>query len=485
MKQLGYPARRHAQRGFMVVLLAFATVTVLGITGMALDLGHVYKRRTDLQNLADATALAAARELNGTVAGIASALARAQAIAAGASYRPAPWSGDALRFGSDPDDPSTFVDAATAQGAPEEQRARLLYAMVDTAALPAAYGQIDTVFMRAISAGLASVTAAARAVAGRAGLQAVPLAVCAMDNSRYTVYAHGGATPSSELREYGFRRGVGYNLLALNPNGSEAVSYLIDPFTTASGASNPAHFDTAAVAPFVCSGSMPLRSLSAEQVHVSAPFPAALAAQLNSRFDQYADSGCNATSAPPDRNVRQYGGTQPYWWMTTAPDAPAARAAATPTSATPLRTIADLPSLAGEPAVPAGGYGPLWSYARAVRYAAAPPFANYATANWSAIYKVTSGSAPAANAFYPSSGNPPYIAGTNQQSQAPSRPGASNRRVLNVALLACPVAPGSAATVLGIGKFLMTVPATASAVYGEFGGLASEPALTASVELFR
>jgi hypothetical protein len=54
---------------------------------------------------------------------------------------------------------------------------------------------------------------------------------------------------------------------------------------------------------------------------------------------------------------------------------------------------------------------------------------------------------------------------------------------LNLPLLACPVS-GDKATVLGIGKFFMTVPATATSLYGEFAGLVSEQALGSQVQLY-
>ena len=61
----------------------------------------------------------------------------------------------------------------------------------------------------------------------------------------------------------------------------------------------------------------------------------------------------------------------------------------------------------------------------------------------------------------------------------------SNRRVLRVPLLACPIAAGGAANVLGIGKFLLTAPATETSVYAEFGGMVPEHTLGGNVELYQ
>jgi hypothetical protein len=59
--------------------------------------------------------------------------------------------------------------------------------------------------------------------------------------------------------------------------------------------------------------------------------------------------------------------------------------------------------------------------------------------------------------------------------------------VLNVPLLQCPVPAGTSATatVVGIAKFFMTVPATATAVYAEFAGMNTETALGGNARLYR
>jgi hypothetical protein len=57
-----------------------------------------------------------------------------------------------------------------------------------------------------------------------------------------------------------------------------------------------------------------------------------------------------------------------------------------------------------------------------------------------------------------------------------------------VPLLACsPSAPAGAnvnATVIGIGKFFMTVPATEDSLIAEFAGLIPEQSLSGQVELY-
>ncbi len=65
--------------------------------------------------------------------------------------------------------------------------------------------------------------------------------------------------------------------------------------------------------------------------------------------------------------------------------------------------------------------------------------------------------------------------------------GVRHRRVLNVPLLECPVAggAGATATVLAIGKFFMTVPATSTSIKAEFAGIARQENLSGTVELYQ
>ena len=56
---------RRRQSGAVAVLVGIALVAMVGITGLALDLGKLYVAKSELQNSADACALAAAQELTG------------------------------------------------------------------------------------------------------------------------------------------------------------------------------------------------------------------------------------------------------------------------------------------------------------------------------------------------------------------------------------------------------------------------------------
>ncbi|CAE6494169.1 putative Flp pilus-assembly TadE/G-like [Nitrosomonas nitrosa] len=59
----GYVPRK--ERGAVAVIVALSLVVLVGFVGLALDLGKLFVAKTELQNSADACALAAARELTG------------------------------------------------------------------------------------------------------------------------------------------------------------------------------------------------------------------------------------------------------------------------------------------------------------------------------------------------------------------------------------------------------------------------------------
>ncbi|MEO0313609.1 MAG: hypothetical protein RI928_65 [Pseudomonadota bacterium] len=64
MPSLRY-ARKCRQRGAVAIVVAISLIAMVGIVGLALDLGKMYVARAELQNAADACALAAVHSLNG------------------------------------------------------------------------------------------------------------------------------------------------------------------------------------------------------------------------------------------------------------------------------------------------------------------------------------------------------------------------------------------------------------------------------------
>ncbi|MFH0343097.1 MAG: pilus assembly protein TadG-related protein [Chromatiales bacterium] len=54
------------QHGIVIPLVAIALLALLGVTGLAVDMGHMYENKTRLQNAVDAAALSAAKTLDET-----------------------------------------------------------------------------------------------------------------------------------------------------------------------------------------------------------------------------------------------------------------------------------------------------------------------------------------------------------------------------------------------------------------------------------
>lgn len=389
-----------------------------------------------------------------------------------------------LSFGATADGPWLGLDAARAAAA------GLMFVRADSGRLDAAAGTVSLFIMRLLYPGMTSVAVSASAVAGRSGIDVMPLAVCAMSKQPGAKRVNPGANGAVELVEYGFRRGVAYDLMQLNPDGTDAVSFVVHPFLApgqGGGAGAAAGLRDEVVGPHVCTGQLAITTLQGGQITVGRKFPiATFFNQLNSRFAKYDNNLCTSATAVVDRNAKQflYNGDVP--WMAATPTGQAAQKTDADGK---LRTIADLlPAPAG---TDPKAYGPLWAYAKAVPFdewkkdfdEPAGGYATFGPGDWASLY------APAAPTAKNYPGTIPYQSTSNANYQAPpvGQKSLSNRRVLNVPLLDCPVAGGdpASATVLAIGKFLMTVPATSKELYAEFGGIAPEHTLGGPVELYR
>lgn len=510
------PAGARRRRGSVFIMFAFLLVVLLGFMALALDLAQLYSRQAKLQNGADSVALAAARELNGTAPGISAALAKALAAnpappsAYTDGFEPAlDWTAadidEAIRFSdSATAAEADWVSAASAAGAPDGK----LFVKFDTSLMTTTPpGRLQTFFGGFLSSTLLFANTAARAVAGRSGIRLTPLAVCALSSTPYAAHDPGAPPASTDLVEYGFRRGVGYNLLKLSPHAAwPAQNFVVNPLDPLGTLGSPARMTTAVVAPFVCTGTMPRTRVmgAGVQIAVANPFPAALVPQLNARFNNFADAAlCNVNSAPPDRNIREYRGAA-LSWMTTSLTAAKSLPHATIATIDTFATIADplVPPTTPSPGTAAADYGPLWAYAKAVKFSAyvagqAEPsggYARFVKGNWAALYPVTPDIVPANS---PTAANNVYLnvpetwqPYTSIVTAPPAGvPRVRDRRVLNIPLLACPAAvpAGSSAlaSVLAIGKFYMTVQAAPDAISAEFGGLAPEQSLRGAVELYQ
>lgn len=484
MRPLRQPRRLRSQRGVFGILYAILLPLLLAMIGLAIDLSIMYARGHELQSVADGAALAAARALDGTRDGIDNAREKAADRAEENKYRflnseRVDWSDAALSFGRSAEGPWIGAGAV-----PDSELPFLTFARVDTGALDEEHGRVAVTFMRVVGAS-GSHSLARTAVAGRRATSLAPLGVCALNNTEISSRSNAPAANAEELLEYGFRRGVGYNLLNLNPHGLSPKSYAINPLDFPPAGEAAANRDDDTLRAFVCSGTMPAPPIaSGSSVYVREPFPSALAVELNSRFADYGGgSACERFGSPPDRNVIDYRGGYASWWMNATPT-PIPGSAQSLNVGGKLLTIADVngPSAGTTNA----SYGPLWAFSRPLRYdsgsgGAGAPFAR---TDWNKLYPVSAATQPVSS-YTPTVS--PYDRHLSPHILLPAGfRGLPNRRVLNVPLLECPVS-GTTARVLGIGRFLMTTPATVSpaAIHAEFGGLTTYGSLTASAVLYK
>jgi Flp pilus assembly protein TadG len=488
-----------AERGAVAIIFAFSLIVMIGIFGLAVDLSRLYNRRVEMQNVADAVALAAARQLNGTPSGIDSAVEVAGLAAAKFKYNynvsTIAWSNAAIQFSATPSLKGTWLNAGSAKASPQQ----LLYVKVDTKDLAPNPGSISTTFIRVLPSAHATVSTSGRAIAGPSMIKVTPFAICAMSPLRAEPRANPGsalptvALPNVELVEYGFRRGVGYDLMQLNPDDDTTrANFLVNPMAPPGKTGSSADMTDDAVTPFLCAGTMAMSRVTGGQITVSRPFPInTLFDRFNSRFDIYLTGKCDAWAAPPDSNVKPYNRTVSSsipWMSAAAASAPGSQGALLIAANKKVRTVAD--PLPAPPTNTAPNYGVLWSFAKAVPFDAytdgvPEPSGGYATfpaSAWSTLYDP---GRPAVTATTYHDGTiTPYTGSVSEVApRVANRPGIPKRRVLNVPLLACPVT-GSSATVLAIGKFFMTMPATISSLPTEFAGLAPEESLGTKVELY-
>jgi hypothetical protein len=472
------------QKGAVAVMFAGSLMVIIGFCGLALDLSRIYNRKAEMQGVAATVAVAAAKKLNGTSSGISDALAAAHDILEDQYYgprydygQPMVWSDAAIKFSKSANGSTGWLSAGEASASPGD----LMYAKVDTNALDQAYGSVDMLFMPVLATSLTTVNVSHTAVAGKSRIGVTPLAICAM--ALTPAAQRSNPSGNVELVEYGFRRGVSYDLMNLNPNSTTGAHFLVDPIAPPGSGSSPSNFALSTVGPYVCTGTVALPKVSGVSVSVQSGFPiGALFDHLNSRFDVY-NGACDPNAAPPDTNIKQYTAAS-IGWMSPKP---VLQTAKTDTTGGKRQTIADLPPPNNQTPTQ---YGPLWAYARAVPWSSSgqtepangyTPFPATA-AIWTSLYST----GPGMSGYPAGATATPYSAGGSFAS-LPSlahRPGIKNRRVLNIPLLACPVS-GSVAMVLAIGKFFMTIQADNAILSAEFAGAATDNPLGGPVELYQ
>lgn len=482
------------ERGAIGIMTALLLPVIIGFVAFTLELAQIYNRKAEMQALAEGIAVSAARKLNGTSQGVGDALAAAHDLVTSGPrtekklhfryHGTMIFLDAAIKFSNSPDEGAAWMGAEAAKAAP----AGLAFAKVDTRELDADYGKVELLLIRVL-AKMAPVQLSHVAIAGRQRLNIMPLAICDMSKDPAQPFKErANADGQSELTEYGFRRGVSYNLLKLSPHTTTAVHYMVDPVSLPPRGGN---FTTAAVGPYVCNGTVELPHVIGKVLNLQQTFPIAqFVNHLNSRFNNFnaTSKECSANSAPPDSNTRSFAYTGANInWMSN-PGRQVADPAATPNR---METVADV-----DPSNPTSAtyYGPLWVFARAVPWSSykpgePEPAGGYTpfeatAAIWKSLYSPGPGLST-----YPTDPKtklqlPPYFATQAAGAPATNFPGVMYRRVLNIPLLSC--AGGSAAgSVLAIGRFFMTVPADTNGIYAEFAGVTLQEQVSGPVELYR
>ncbi|RYE73032.1 MAG: pilus assembly protein TadE [Oxalobacteraceae bacterium] len=469
--------RTGLEDGAIAIMTPFFIIIMIGMFGMALDLSRSYNRKAELQKAADAAALVAASNLNGTPGGIDKAVTEAGQTAEYSTFAyntdSVSWSPAALTFSTSADGaPDSWVDATTAKA----NASKIFFARVDTSKLDDKHKKVRNYFIPILSQAMAESNVVATAVAGRDSINVLPLAICANANK------DAASLPSGELVEYGFRRGITYNLMNLNPAGQTPANFLVNPVAPPGTVGTTMMNKLDIVAPFICTGKMAMPTLQGGNVTVEQGFPIDLLSQyLNSRFGDY-KLPCQASTAPADPNVTSFDLTNTKW-MKFTPDHPYAN---TSISTDSLLTVAEKPADATNRA-----YGALWLYAKPVKHQSyannngVEPATGYATysatvADWALLYNPGKPEPNISPNAYPSA--TPYQATGGSAIYKHYR----NTRVLHVPLLRCVgTTIGTTASVVGIAKFFMTTRATSSSLYAEFAGMDTESALSGDVRLYK
>lgn len=171
-----HPARRASQRGGVLLVVVLSLTVLIGMMGLAVDAGRLYVAKTELQNAADACALAASRELAGSVAADAFARADAAGKLLGSRHK-VDFQGSALAAGDFALTYSASLDGPWSAAGSAAGTARMVRCSVTKSALQPWVLQVLGVGAQSLSA-----SASAALQTGQFG-NALPLGVCAQTNA--------------------------------------------------------------------------------------------------------------------------------------------------------------------------------------------------------------------------------------------------------------------------------------------------------------
>lgn len=433
------------QRGAIAILTGITLFVLVGMLALVIDLGHLYLAKAGLQNAADAAALAGAKALDGTAAGIANAKQQAVAVARANAYS------FAVPVGTGAADADLILEV----GSCKEDACMESIDSVNTNILAAdkLYFKVDTQ-QRTIKTWFATLFDVNEtgtfgiAVAGRVAPEISPIAICSLPTD----------SSNSNATELGFERGVSYDISDANPIGPGTI-FWIDPQATMAGTCDGS---VPTSLPYICTGKINFTPTVGSSVYTNTGVSNPQLNALDSRFGDYPPSArCDPATAPMDSNVKEYlyssnTPNSPKTWMNPDPIRQSINFAGNPYPVPwSSRTFAD--------------YGVLWTSARP-QVAAGDATDTAVSSRWTSMYKAPANAATS----YPQPS--PYVAG-----------GGNGRRVLNMAILNCPSSGGVCreATVLGVGEFFMQRRTAPRHVYVEFRRMLPSTFVEADVKLVR
>lgn len=507
---------KNRQGGAVAVMVGISMVLLVGFLAMVIDLGHLYVAKTGLQNAADAAALAGAKELNGTAAGVTSAISNAVNVANKNNYdfsKPVATTAADLDIWvcSSPDN-CTVLASTAANDTTNLTAAGKTFLKVHTRNrnLVAWFAPIWNIF---------NISTYGSAVAGRFMTNIAPIGLCVLDpdpdsdpntnnvSDKWVEYNAGG---DSYKAEYGYMRGVNYNFGVINGTlaglGPGTELYLHPTASTEEGckeSEGSADF----AAPFLCTGRSVITGRNGDTVWTNTGLATGPSlGALNTRFDQYGpplDNSLDSSVCPPDVNIKEYTPAVANNWMSPTPKQASAFLLDDWMASAASSVRAPLPSSVVDANLNAGGcgggsggcddnYGVLWSYTR-------PELSSGSSvpADWPALYPQGPTTPVVSSPAYAGTESTAYSYGLANQGNStyflgptPTHNPTPDRRLLNVVLVDC-TTPASGGIcremkILGVGRFFMQRTATqAGGITGEFAGLVSDAELSPTIRLYR
>jgi Flp pilus assembly protein TadG len=263
---------RKGERGSALALSAIAMLSILLAAGLGVDISRFYTAKTELQNAADAAALAAASALNSSPGGITNARDRAMQEMNKYNFNNGTVSIPQvnIRFGVNLE--GTYVDFDNAYATPGN--IRFVQVTTPQLAIPVSFAAM----VLGTSKNMSATATAGLSVPLNSFCNFIPLSVIDYDipmvpGQTYTIRADTGGSPSPG----------NYQILAVAGPGGVDVGFGIGAGVDACASPGETYYvDTKP-------------GLTAGKVRTG----------LNSRFDDYSGSQLDPVTEPPDTNVKE------------------------------------------------------------------------------------------------------------------------------------------------------------------------------------